>query len=67
MAEIDVGLQAMYETQIQQRIQHVEKKRYTWLIGVIVIIALLGAVLPSPTSWYVWGVGTLSAYAFYTL
>ncbi len=67
MAEIEVGLETMYESQIQQRVQYIKKKEYSWLLGAIVIIVVLGALLPSPTSWYVWGVGALSAYAFYTL
>lgn len=68
MAEIEIGLQTMYETQIREREQHTHKKRSSlWLLGAILAVLLVGSLLPSPTNLYVWGVGSASAYAFYTL
>ncbi len=61
MAEVNISIQQMYETERAEKQQR-EKKEYSvnYAIGFAALVILsIGMFMPSPAKWYVWIVGAL--------
>lgn len=61
MAEVNISMQQMYETERVKKQQR-EKKEYSSNYGIgfaAVVVIGIGMLMPSPANWYVWIVGCL--------
>ena len=61
MAEVNISMQQMYETERTEKQQR-EKKDYSinYGIGVAAIVVIgIGMLMPTPANWFIWIVGCL--------